>query len=63
MYLGNIVEPGKMEEILQHPKHPHPRALRSADLVSDPRLKREQADCPEPRCRFYNHCPLAAKIC
>jgi len=69
MYLGNIVELGEMEEVLQHPKPPDTRALRSAAPVPDPRLKREPAVIKggvskpidlESRCRFYNYCPLAA---
>jgi oligopeptide/dipeptide ABC transporter ATP-binding protein len=72
MYLGKIVELGETEEVLQHPKHPYTRALLSAVPVPDPRLKREPASIkggvskpidPLPRCRFYERCPLAAKIC
>jgi len=72
MYLGKIVEMGGTEEILQHPLHPYTRALLSAVPVPDPTLKREPPDIkgsiakaidPMPRCRFYDRCPMAAKVC
>jgi len=72
MYLGKIVEIGAMEEVLAHPQHPYTRALFSAVPVPDPTLKRELPDIkgsiakpidPVPRCRFYDRCPIAAKIC
>ena len=72
MYLGKIVEIGATEELLSHPLHPYTRALLSAVPVPDPTLQRELPDIkgsiakpidPIPRCRFYDRCPIAAKIC
>jgi peptide/nickel transport system ATP-binding protein len=72
MYLGKIVEMGEIEELLTHPMHPYTQALLSAVPVPDPVHKREvpkikgsiaQPINPLPRCRFYDRCPMAAKIC
>ena len=72
MYLGKIVEMGETEEVLNKPQHPYTKALLSAVPVPDPRLEREPAAIkggvskpvdPLPRCRFYDRCPLAAKVC
>jgi len=72
MYLGKIVEMGEMEELLIHPLHPYTKALLSAVPVPDPTIKREipniigsisQPINPLPRCRFYDRCPFAAKVC
>jgi peptide/nickel transport system ATP-binding protein len=72
MYLGKIVEMGTTEEILANPLHPYTNALLSAVPVPDPTWKREEPDIrgsiakaidPIPRCRFYNRCPLAKKVC
>jgi peptide/nickel transport system ATP-binding protein len=72
MYLGKIVEMGETEEVLNHPQHPYTQALLSAVPVPDPRLERQPVAIkggvskpidPLPRCRFYDRCPLAAKVC
>jgi len=72
MYLGKIVEMGEMEELLIHPLHPYTKALLSAVPVPDPTIKREipnikgsisQPINPLPRCRFYERCPFAVRIC
>ena len=72
MYLGKIVEIGDTEDILQKPQHPYTRALLSAVPVPDPTYTREPIKIkggitrpvdPEPRCRFYDRCPLADKVC
>lgn len=72
MYLGKIVEMGETEELLANPLHPYTHALLSAVPVPDPTLKREppnirgsiaKAIDPIPRCRFYDRCPLRAKVC
>ncbi len=72
MYLGKIIEMGDTEDLLAHPLHPYTRALLSAVPVPDPSLKRnipnikgsiaEPID-PLPRCRFFDRCPLADKVC
>jgi len=72
MYLGKIVEMGETEDVLANPLHPYTRALLSAVPVPDPTLKREppnikgsiaKAIDPIPRCRFYDRCPLASRVC
>ncbi|MDP7260222.1 MAG: ABC transporter ATP-binding protein, partial [Anaerolineales bacterium] len=72
MYLGKIVEIGPTEEILQRPRHPYTRALLSAVPIPDPRVRREAVQIkggvskpidPQPRCRFYERCPLADDDC
>jgi len=72
MYMGKIVETGHTEEVLQNPLHPYTKALISAVPVPDPALKREPPDIkgsiskpinPLPRCRFYDRCPISAKVC
>jgi peptide/nickel transport system ATP-binding protein len=72
MYLGKIVELGETEEVLQNPKHPYTKALLSAVPVPDPTYTRDAVKIkggisrpvnPEPRCRFYDRCPLADQVC
>ncbi len=72
MYLGKIVEMGDTEEVLAHPLHPYTKALLSAVPVPDPTLKRALPDIkgsiakpidPIARCRFYDRCPMSAKVC
>src|SRR6201988_1052141 len=52
MYLGRIVERGKVEEVLGNPQHPYTRALLSAvpviDLASKWEIIRLQGDLPSP---------------
>ncbi|MBC8332124.1 MAG: ABC transporter ATP-binding protein [Anaerolineae bacterium] len=72
MYLGKIVEIGDAEDVLQNPQHPYTKALISAVPVPDPTYTREPIKIkggvsrpvdPAPRCRFYERCPLADKVC
>ena len=72
MYLGKIVEMAGAEELLQRPQHPYTRALVSAVPIPDPKSQRQEVQIkgsvstpvdPEPRCRFYDRCPIAADIC
>ena len=72
MYLGKIVELGEMEELLSNPLHPYTKALLSAVPVPDPMIKRGIPDIkgsiakpinPPPRCRFFDRCPIAEKVC
>ncbi|MGH8641262.1 MAG: oligopeptide/dipeptide ABC transporter ATP-binding protein [Burkholderiales bacterium] len=66
MYLGRIVERGKVEEVLGNPRHPYTQALLSAVPVIDPASKRKiirlQGDLPSPvtpppGCHFHPRCP------
>jgi oligopeptide/dipeptide ABC transporter ATP-binding protein len=72
MYLGKIVEMGDTEDILHNPQHPYARALLSAVPNPDPRMDRQTLEIkggipkpidPAPRCRFFDRCTYAQKIC
>jgi peptide/nickel transport system ATP-binding protein len=72
MYLGRIVEHGRVGEVLGEPKHPYTRALLSAVPVLDRATKREvirlQGDLPSPvsppaGCHFHPRCPDAFARC
>ena len=72
MYLGKIVEIGKVEAIYGHPQHPYTRALLSARPSMDPRKRTQEApiqgDPPNPidppsGCRFRTRCWRAEAIC
>ncbi|MBT8165868.1 MAG: ABC transporter ATP-binding protein [Acidimicrobiia bacterium] len=73
MYLGKIVELAPTEQLLSNPMHPYTKALLSAVPVPDPAYNRPPVEIkggisksinPEPRCRFYDRCPMAREdIC
>ncbi|KIO49244.1 ABC transporter ATP-binding protein [Nitrosospira sp. NpAV] len=72
MYLGRIVEQGRVEEVLDHPRHPYTQALLSAVPVIDLASKRPiihlHGDLPSPAnppsgCHFHPRCPHAMPIC
>jgi peptide/nickel transport system ATP-binding protein len=72
MYLGRIVEQGRVEEVLRHPKHPYTEALLSAvptlDETSQRDVIRLQGDLPSPvnpprGCFFHPRCPHATEVC
>lgn len=65
MYLGNIVEIGKSNELYGNQKHPYTKALISAIPIPNPELKKEriilQGDVPSPvnppsGCHFHPRC-------
>jgi peptide/nickel transport system ATP-binding protein len=73
MYLGEIVEIGPAEQIINDPQHPYTKVLQwsTADLdveetVEDPPLR--GIDIPDPvdppsGCRFHTRCPEAREVC
>lgn len=72
MYLGRIVEIGKMIEVLESPQHPYSQALLSVIPVPNPRLRKKrvilQGETPNPidlptGCRFHPRCPVAIERC
>lgn len=70
MYLGEIVEIGKTEEIGTSPKHPYAEALFSAIPMHDGGEERIilKGDLPNPAnpptgCPFHTRCPYVMDIC
>lgn len=72
MYLGQIVESGKVDDIFSHPIHPYTQALLSAapEVGSFDRSDRIvlEGDVPSPAnppsgCRFRTRCPYATDAC
>lgn len=73
MYLGNIVEIGPAEEIVNHPRHPYTQALIAA--VPDPDPTAEIPDLPIKgyvpvtqeeilnSCSFFPRCPYGDRKC
>ena len=66
MYLGQVMEYGSAEEVLEPPYHPYTEALLSAVSVPDPRVEQKRirlegeipsALAPPPGCRFATRCP------
>jgi len=72
MYLGRIVEKGRVEDVLDNPKHPYTKALLSAVPSIDEKTKQEvlrlDGDPPSPinrpeGCFFQPRCPQAKTQC
>jgi len=75
MYIGQIVETGGINELIEEPKHPYLQALLSAIPVPDPKLAKKKrllplksldlpsAGHPPSGCRFHPRCPYAKEIC
>jgi peptide/nickel transport system ATP-binding protein len=72
MYLGKIVEVAETEDLLRAPRHPYTKAMLSAVPVANPTHRRPPVEIkgavsrpvdPDPRCRFYDRCPIAEDIC
>jgi oligopeptide/dipeptide ABC transporter ATP-binding protein len=72
MYLGEIVETGPVQAILEAPRHPYTQALLSAVPRIDSTEKidrvRLSGDLPSPidppsGCKFHTRCPLAQSQC
>ncbi len=72
MYLGKIVEQGRVDEVLTAPKHPYTQALLSAVPTIDDEKKtatiRLEGDPPSPinppnGCHFHPRCSQAIEAC
>lgn len=74
MYLGQIVEKGRKEDIFNNPLHPYTEALLSAVPSFDPQVNRTrkrillEGDIPSPAnppkgCRFHTRCLYCHDIC
>lgn len=74
MYLGEIVETARTEELFNNALHPYTQALLSASPIPDPKTTRGrervilQGDVPSPievptGCRFRTRCPKAFAKC
>jgi oligopeptide transport system ATP-binding protein len=72
MYLGEIVEQGKTEDVYQEPLHPYTKALISVIPTTEEHQRRERivlkGEIPSPMnipmgCRFSTRCPFKIKVC
>ncbi|MGH8665010.1 MAG: dipeptide ABC transporter ATP-binding protein, partial [Burkholderiales bacterium] len=72
MYLGRVVEHGRVEEVFSAPKHPYTRALLAAVPVADPSVHKQpvriggdlpSAVSPPPGCHFSPRCPKVHEPC
>lgn len=72
MYLGEIVEIGRTEEIFTNPKHPYTKALLSAVPELNTQENKEKiqltGELPSPEnlpqgCKFHTRCPYAMDKC
>ena len=76
MYLGQIVEITRSEELYSHPLHPYTQVLLSAIPIPDPVIEQQreakrirlQGEVtspinPAPGCRFASRCPYATDRC
>lgn len=73
MYLGEIVEMAKTEDLYSNPKHPYTQALLNSVPVPDPEKNSAKkillkGDLPSPvnmpsGCKFHTRCPHVMDIC
>lgn len=72
MYLGEIVEIGKTEEIFNAPKHPYTMALLSSVPELNPQNEKQRihltGELPSPEnlpkgCKFHTRCPYVTDKC
>ena len=74
MYLGNIVELGRSNEIVAKPLHPYTQAMLQASPTIDPSLRETirvvniKGEIPlsgahPPGCKFHPRCPFAMEKC
>ena len=74
LYMGNMVELAKSEDIYNHPRHPYTQALISAVPIPDPKIEKNKSliliegDLPSPinppsGCVFRTRCKKVQDIC
>lgn len=74
MYLGRIVETGRVSDIYRSPQHPYTRELLESAPLPDPRTERHRnreathAELPAPwrsasGCAYRSRCPQAVDVC
>lgn len=72
MYLGQVVEYGPTEEVIENPAHPYTKALISSVPSIDPNWAKKKTDIigeignsinPPKGCRFYQRCIFRQNIC
>ncbi len=72
MYLGNLVEYGRTEDIFRNPLHPYTKALFSAIPIPDPKAKMNrivlEGTIPSPAnppsgCKFHTRCANCTQRC
>ncbi len=65
MYLGVVVEEGRVDQVLKSPRHPYTQTLLKASLGASVAVKGEQLSPAQvvPGCAFYNRCPHAESRC
>ncbi|WP_436927057.1 ABC transporter ATP-binding protein [Halosimplex amylolyticum] len=74
MYLGELVEIGPPDQVLNDPQHPYTKVLRWATANLDPSDQEmrdppvRSIDIPDPvnppsGCRFHTRCPEAREVC
>lgn len=72
MYLGELVEVGNTETVINQPAHPYTQILLSAVPIPDPTYGRNRVTVPgeipsptnkPPGCRFHPRCPYMEDIC
>jgi oligopeptide/dipeptide ABC transporter ATP-binding protein len=74
MYLGQVVELGRADDVYFRPKHPYTQSLIAANPEADPETERRRpaaaprGEVPSPvnlpaGCRFAGRCPFAMEAC
>lgn len=73
MYMGQVVERAKTEELFENPAHPYTKALLAAIPTIDLSSRKKERFVlsgevsnpidPEPGCRFAHRCPYATEKC
>lgn len=75
MYLGEIVEEGKIDEVIANPRHPYTQALIATVPTPDPKIARIKKEIPiksmdlgslenrDEGCVFFDRCPYASSEC